>query len=351
MHNNLKEFIQDLQNKKDFPDSEEATKQGIILPILSFLKWNIFNTNEVFPEYSVESNRVDYVLRDTKGENKVFIEVKNCRIDLNVHQEQLLNYSFKQGVKLAVLTNGLSWWFYLPLKEGDWEQRKFYTIEITEQQADEICQNFELYLQKEEVLSDKAYKNAESVFEGKQKQNKIENTLPKAWNKIWEEQNEELVNLISSTTAKLCGFTPDDETVKKFIKTHDLTIKDIKIDLPSRVGKSNLHVNKNYTYKKISFFKFKQIEYEVNSWSKFLISICNILYQNHPKDFQKVLNLKGRQRPYFSKSSSKIRKPSIIRGSGIYVETNLSANSIMKLVMELIKLFGYKEKDLEIHCF
>ena len=70
------------------------------------------------------SGNVDFALRH-RGVNKVFIEVKKVGAKFEAHQEQLLNYSFNYGVKLATLTNGLTWWFYLPLQEGRWEQRRF----------------------------------------------------------------------------------------------------------------------------------------------------------------------------------------------------------------------------------
>jgi len=50
-----------------------------------------------------------------RNENKIFLEVKRAGEDLNneKHEDQLLEYSFRQGVELAVLTNGMTWWLYL----------------------------------------------------------------------------------------------------------------------------------------------------------------------------------------------------------------------------------------------
>jgi len=135
MNIELLEFIKGLQSEKE-PGllSEEATKMKFILGVLSQLGWSPYNPAEVYPEYDVKGGKVDYALRH-KNMNKVFIEAKKAGELLENHQEQLLNYSFKSGVKIAVLTNGATWWFYLPLHEGDWEERRFYTIEIYEQKA------------------------------------------------------------------------------------------------------------------------------------------------------------------------------------------------------------------------
>ena len=61
-----------------------------------------------------------------------FVLVKRPREELAAHQEQLLNYSFREGVKLSILTNGFTWWFYLPLNEGSWEERRFFTADFFE---------------------------------------------------------------------------------------------------------------------------------------------------------------------------------------------------------------------------
>lgn len=58
------------------------------------------------PEYTVANKRVDYALR-VDNHNKAFIELKKIGTDLEQHQEQLLNYSFQEGLRLAILTNGI----------------------------------------------------------------------------------------------------------------------------------------------------------------------------------------------------------------------------------------------------
>jgi len=144
----LQDLIDSLKGDNRLSTFDEAsTKQVVILRILDALEWDIFNIDEVCPEYSVGGKRVDYALRYDK-KNKVFIEVKKVSEDLEKHQEQLLNYSFHEGVNLAILTNGISWWFYMPLKAGSWEQRKFYSIDIYDQKTDVIVTKFEEFLSK-----------------------------------------------------------------------------------------------------------------------------------------------------------------------------------------------------------
>ena len=217
MKEQLYNFIENLKEDKKISSYDEAaTKQVIILQLLSILNWNTFNIDEVTPEYSVRGKRVDYSLR-VQNTNKVFIEVKRIGEDLENHQEQLLDYSFKEGVKLAILTNGITWWFYLPLLEGSWEKRRFYTIDIFQQKTEEIVSKFINFLSKDNIISGVAIQNAETIYTSYKKKTILKETLPKAWKKIISDPDELLIELISETTERLCGYKPGNEVVKKFI--------------------------------------------------------------------------------------------------------------------------------------
>lgn len=214
-------FIESLNaNSKVSAYDEAATKQAIILPLLHLLGWDIHNIDEVTPEFSVENRRVDYSLR-LNNLNEFFIEVKKPGKDLEDYQEQLLAYSFWQGVELATLTNGMTWWFYLPTNKGDWKTRKFYTIDIIQQESNDIASKFVDLLSKNSVQSGNAVQHAESIYKGQLKKTLIEDTLPKAWNNIISEPDTSLINLIAETTEKICRFKPDTEQVKLFLGYHE----------------------------------------------------------------------------------------------------------------------------------
>jgi hypothetical protein len=213
-------FIENLKRNPNLSKFDEAsTKQAIILPTLHLLGWNTYNIDEVTPEYSVENRRVDYSLR-LNDTNEVFIEAKGAGASLENHEEQLLDYAFRQGVELAALTNGITWSLYLPTKKGDWKARKFYTIDIMQQESRDAAQKFTDLLSKENVQSGDALQNAESIYKGRLKKVKIEETLPQAWNKIIVEPDALLIDLVAETTEKLCGFKPDIDDVKQFLEHH-----------------------------------------------------------------------------------------------------------------------------------
>jgi hypothetical protein len=370
MELSLLEWVKGVQKNKNLLslDDEAKTKQSIILPILFKLGWNIFDAlNEVCPEYRIKAKRtedsvkkVDYSLR-YQDQNRVFLEVKKVGIDLEIgdHQIQLLNYSFREGVELAILTNGISWWFYLPLRPGGWEQRRFYTIELFDQDPEEIVRKFSDFLSKDNVITGKAKENAEKLFTSNQKESLIKQNLPKAWNKIIEESNETLIDLIADTTAKLCGYKPDDEVVEKFIaqfanqKEYSNAInlttdQSYKGKVPRSQSLQNTIYGSNVTNTQPSSYIFLGKSYRVKKWKEVLIKITINMLTLHPDQFSKVLTLSGRK-PYFSKNPEELRNSEEINRTGIFIETNMSAVQKFKLSYAIIELFGYSESDLVIN--
>lgn len=358
MQDRLISFIERLKaDRRIISFDEAATKQAVVLPLLSLLGWDIFNINEVKPEYAVGGRRVDYSLRINNA-NKVFIEVKKIGEELENHQKQLLDYSFQEGVKLSILTNGETWWFYLPLHEGSWEQRKFYTIDISQQESKDIASKFVDFLSKGNIGSEKAFQNADEIYKGQRKQKILRDTLPEAWNKIIEEPDESLIDLIKDTTEKLCGFKADTELIEQFLAEHKGNWV-ISEGLPKRITQparsqltppTPIAVLGDYSGKSISSFYFRGSQYDVRSWKDLLIRLCDILSTTHGTEFDKLLSLRGRKRPYFSRNKDELRAPQEISNMGIFAETNLSANSIVKICFEVLAVLGYSSNDLRIEA-
>ena len=111
MKQQIESFIGELRSNKKLPTFDEAsTKQAVVLRLLSFLGWDIFDVEEVYPNYSVNSHSVSYALR-AKNSLKVCIEVKRAQEKLDNYQKGLISLASREGVDLSVLTNGIIWCF------------------------------------------------------------------------------------------------------------------------------------------------------------------------------------------------------------------------------------------------
>lgn len=172
----LNDRIKEIKNDDISTWKEAQVKEWIIRPVLDLLGWGL---REIIPEYDVETQSVDYTLQ-IKEKNKVFIEAKSPKKNLNKkrYQDQLFNYSARKNPDLAILTDGNLWWFYLPRAEGDWDDRKFYTIDISGQEIEDIVDKFDLLLSRKNVESGEAVQHAESILKSHQREKLIRATLP-----------------------------------------------------------------------------------------------------------------------------------------------------------------------------
>lgn len=361
MQEQLKSFINEIKSAKGLSTYDEATtKQIIIIQILNIIGWNIFDIKEIQPEYPVDpqnsNEKVDYALaRDT--DNMVFVEAKAVSVDLENWEEKFCNYCFKNNVVLGVLTNGISWWFYLPRAKGSWYERKFYSINLVQQDIDTAVSKFIDFLAKQNVTNGKAEENAKKTYESKQKNQIIKKSLSQAWNTLVSSEDESFIDLFNNTLEKISGYRAESEEIAEFLAKNRTKLlileeqptqvlrraREVEVQPSTEEERTSNYVRSGFTGKGISAFVFYNKKYEARSWKQLLLGVCDEINNLHKKDFEKVLSLKGRKRPYFTKNANELRVPEKIKGTDIFVETNLSANSIVSLCEDVISLFGYKD--------
>jgi hypothetical protein len=114
----------------------------------------------------------------------------------------------------------------------------------------------------------------------------------------------------------------------------------------SKPYQSNASRMANYANAQIIAFKFNGQRYEVQTWRELLIKLTEIIADLHKDQFDNVLKIAGRKRPYFAKSSNALRVPKKIKNTNIYVEVHLSANAIVRLANKLMVLFEHAKDDL-----
>jgi predicted type IV restriction endonuclease len=361
MEREILEFIKGIQSDERYDSFDEpAVKQGIVLKILSLLDWDPFDINQIKPEYSVEGGKIDFSLMH-KNSGKVFIGIRKGVEALREYQEELSNYAVQDKVPLVVLTDGIVWWFCLPHLEVSPQEKRFYTMNVNERKAEEVAQNLEIFLSKENVHSGKAEKAAEEIYNARKKLLLIRQNLPKAWEKILSEPEKWLYEVLAQATNKLCGHTPDEETTKRFItsqidpKADVASILKQKAEAPSEEDKATSPKQSSTAFKKDEFtgknivsFTFMGKKHEVDSWKAMLLKVCEIVAQEHQDDFDTVLTLLGTNREYFSRNPYELLTCEKIPGTEMYVDVNLSAVGVVVLSHRILSLFGYKEKDLSI---
>ena len=351
MNDRLTAEIERIRSDPSIPALDEANvKQGVILPVLNTLGWNPFNTNEVRPEYPVQGGNVDYSLR-IHGANKVFLEAKRPSEDLSRHQVQLLNYSFADGVRLAVLTNGLNWWFYLPLQAGSWEERRFGVIDLRNPDVSQTADLFKDFLSRENVRSGLAVAYAEDYLDRLWKDKKIEEALPRAWTQLIADPHDQLLALLNQQVMELCGLGADQDQIRRFLANLSKSTASpsnpplpASLTHPTKARPQNQPTDKSIG-RKLVRFTFGGHTYPGRSWAGMLVTLAEIICQQHRAEFHRVIESSNH---YFGRTPEGMAAPKAIGNSGYYVGTGYNANTIERRCRYLLAKFGYREQDLTI---
>ncbi len=123
---------------KDMIQTEEATKNAMVMPFIQILGYNVFDPLEVTPELIADvgtkkGEKVDYaILRE--GKPIMLFECKKSGGDLSInHAGQLFRYFHATAARFGVLTNGLVYRFFTDLEQPNkMDETPFFEFNILE---------------------------------------------------------------------------------------------------------------------------------------------------------------------------------------------------------------------------
>ena len=144
----LKDSVRDIAKRasvaKGTAETEEATKQGVILPFIRALGFDIFDLSQVVPEFNSDvgtkkGEKVDYALK-IDGEIVMLVEAKPVTVDLGEAQyNQLYRYFSVTDAQIAILTNGIEVWFFSDIDEKNkMDKRPFFRFSFEGHDEDDV---------------------------------------------------------------------------------------------------------------------------------------------------------------------------------------------------------------------
>lgn len=194
MENTIKEIVSSIKQREFLNEAEISN--GVVLRILNELQWNVYDTKRVKPQYRIDNRMIDFALCFPDNKPIIIIEVKGLGKAVNT-DEQVLIYAFKTGIPVAILTDGQEWHFYLPAERGSLTERRFYKLDLLEREPSEIVEILQSYLKFEHVRNGTAIQKAKADYEKQYKSKEIDEAIPKAWNKLVQDRDGILLELIA----------------------------------------------------------------------------------------------------------------------------------------------------------
>ncbi len=97
--------------KKELAESEALTRYALVDPVLRALGWDVFDPEQVRPEFPTEQGRPDYALL-WEGKPLIMVEVKPLHANLGPAKDKGFNYCWKNKVRYFAITDGERWEVY-----------------------------------------------------------------------------------------------------------------------------------------------------------------------------------------------------------------------------------------------
>lgn len=132
----ISELAARILRQKDMVMTEEAAKTAFVLPFLQALGYDVFNPNEVVPEFTADhgvkkGEKVDYTIK-RDGQIMILIECKPVGAELAAkHAGQLFRYFSVTDARFAVLTDGVKYLFFSDLENTNrMDERPFFEFNL-----------------------------------------------------------------------------------------------------------------------------------------------------------------------------------------------------------------------------
>lgn len=132
----IKQLGERVTRLKDQIQTEESTKNALIMPFIQCLGYDVFNPLEVVPEFTADigikkGEKVDYAIL-IDGHPQILVECKWWGENLDAYNSQLFRYFHTTKAKFSLLTNGINYRFYTDLiDQNKMDEKPFLEFDIT----------------------------------------------------------------------------------------------------------------------------------------------------------------------------------------------------------------------------
>jgi hypothetical protein len=345
--NNLNEVLVKITKKiKKFrslyEQNEMAVRDQIINPILRNLGWDIENPEEVQPNISIDEGVPDYSLLKN-GKIILFVEAKKLGIDIEQREiiRQLAKYSFSEGTKYGVLTNGTIWVLIRSFEEGTTlTERIVWKIDLENEELPAV-------FRKIITISKTNIEHIETLVKKSQ-------ILDEIWQSFLDEPGEMIKGLIPVVKSIIIQGYPtyqfEDTEIEDLLKERIKEIVSGKDgeEIPIEAAVESLWRGGNPRK-----MKLKGEIVELRNSYEILINTANWLIKNGKlKSSDCPIGIGGGKRNLVNKEpihkyGDSFRAPKKL-SNGLWIETHYSTASSINYAKRLLEKFGVSSDTLVI---
>ena len=337
---------------RDMPSLEARSKaaiaQAVVLRMLASAGWDVFDLSQVMPGYITGNRSIDFALMppgQPKGtvSPRVFIDVRTPgeNIESPRMERQLLALCAREEVSLAALTNGLRWLLFLWSPGGGRKESRFCEIDLRVD-PEAAAADINRYLTRDRVSNGQAARSAERALRDSNREVVDRRAVIQGWRQVVVGLDEVLVELVATAAEQRAGYRPDNRLVRRVLAENRAAL--LAPGTEDAVGSGP---DAGLRSTPVSFTLDSETR-NVTSWSGLLVGVCLMMRDSHPGDFERILEIRGRKLPYYSRVAGELNLPRPIGDTGIFASCQGTGALIAGRARRVVEHFGHPARSLVI---
>ena len=329
--------------------SRASVAQGVVLRLLNAAGWDVFDLSQVMPGYRSANVEIGYALmapRSGSGESpppRVLVEVRSLGESLEAARtvNRLLGCCAREGTPLGVLTDGLRWRLFLHTAGENRRDSSFCEIDLAgnpEAAAEEV----DRYVARERVASGQAVRSAERLLRDRNRDELSRQAIMEGWRQVVAGMDDGLLSLVATAAEQRTGLRPDNMLVRRVLSDSRSKL------LASGTDRTASAVPHSRT--RPSAFTLGTETRNVSSWGGLLVEVCLMMRDFHPGEFGKILELRGRTNPHFSRVAEELQAPRLIGDTGVFASCQGSGAVLAARARRVVGVFGHPPESLVIRA-
>ena len=306
-------IFQAVSGIRDMPSLEGRSKaaiaQAVVLRLLAAAGWDVFDLSQVMPGYITGNSNVDLALMSPgqprgAAPPRVFIDVRTPGEDVGSPrmERQLLAHCAREEVPLAALTNGLRWLLFLWSPEGGRMERRFCELDLRGDPEAAVA-DINRYLTRDRVSNGQAARSAERALRESNQEVVDRRAVIQGWRQVVGGLDEGLIELVATAAEQRAGHRPDNRLVRRVLAENRAALL-----APGAEGAAGSGPGGGLRSTPASFTLDSDTR-DVTSWYGLLVGVCLMMHDSHPGDFERILELRGRKLPHFSRAPGELNLP------------------------------------------
>ena len=337
---------------RDIPSLEGRSKaaiaQAVVLRLLAAAGWDVFDLSQVMPGYVTGNSNVDFALMSSGQPRgavtpRMFIDVRTPGEDVGSPrmERQLLAHCAREEVSLAALTNGLRWLLYLWSPGGGRKESRFCEVDLRGD-PEAAAADINRYLTRDRVSNGQAARSAERALRDSNQDAVDRRAVIQGWRQVVVGLDEGLIELVATAAERRAGHRPDNRLVRRVLAENRAALLAAGTEDAAGSGPGG-------GLRSIpSSFTLDSETKDVTSWSGLLVGVCLMMRDNHPGDFERILEIRGRKLPYYSRAAGELTLPRPVGDTGIFASCHGTGSLIAGRARRVVEHFGHPAGSLVI---